>query len=85
MGAETLPLWLFWIYSQMYENYFATKQFLKSGEYLLDKENRLFYNENVRGSVWGRMIRPACRCIAILTGTCKETTGIRESVFESRI
>ncbi len=30
MGAETLPLWLlFWIYSQMYENYFATKQFLK--------------------------------------------------------
>ena len=53
MGAETLPLWLlFWIYSQMYENYFATKQFSKSGEYLLDKENRLFYNENVRGSVW---------------------------------
>ena len=30
MGAETLPLWLlFWIYSQMYENYFATKQFSK--------------------------------------------------------
>lgn len=30
MGAETLPLWLlFWIYSQMCENYFATKQFSK--------------------------------------------------------
>ena len=53
MGAETLPLWLlFWIYSQMYENYFATSNSQKSGEYLLDKENRLFYNENVRGSVW---------------------------------
>lgn len=53
MGAETLPLWLLFGFTAR-----CTKIILlqsnsqKSGEYLLDKENRLFYNENVRGSVW---------------------------------
>ena len=86
MGAETLPLWLlFWIYSQMYENYFATKAILKNPENICWTKKTGFSIMKTSEILCGYNDQTSVQMHSNFDRNMQRDDRNRGSVFESRI